>query len=103
MGTSKIEPACLKRDQLTQFCGSTTQTWSQVLFKAHEAIPNKTFTVYILENNVCKDAVLDMTPQHLIKLAEIKYGMLVQDGLQHAPNKQVKKNHCIECSNQRAA
>ena len=61
------------------------------LFKVFEAVPDKTFTAFILKKNDDYNEGLDMTVQCPMKLAENKYHMFVQDGLWQVPAKQAEK------------
>ena len=76
--------------------GATNQDMMPNLFKAYEAVPDKTFTAYILKKKDDYDEGMDMTPQRLMKLAENKYRMLVQDGLWQAPDEQAEKIIALE-------
>lgn len=76
--------------------GATTQDMIPNLFKAYEAVPDKTFRAYILKKKDDFDEGAEMTAQSLMKLAENKYRMLVGDGQWQAPDEQAERIIALE-------
>jgi hypothetical protein len=76
--------------------GATTQDMIPNLFKAYEAVPDKIFRAYILKKKDDYDEGTDMSSRHLMKLAENKYRMLVEDGQWQAPDEQSDRIIALE-------
>ena len=76
--------------------GATTQDMIPNLFKAYEAVPDKAFKAYILKKKDDYDEGFDIDAQKVMKLAENKFKMLVEDGLWQAPDEQAEKIIALE-------
>ena len=76
--------------------GATTQDMIPNLFKAYEAVPDKAFKAYILKKKDDYDEGFEIDAQKLMKLAENKFKMLIEDGLWQAPDEQAEKIIALE-------
>ena len=82
-------------DSLSSF-GATTHDTILNLFKAYETIEDKNFAHYIRVKKDEFDEGKDIEPQKLMKLAENKFKMLVEDGKWQEPDKQSERIIALE-------
>ena len=76
--------------------GATTHDMILNLFKAYKTVEDKNFTSYIRAKKDEYDEGKDFEPQKLMKLAENKFKMLVEDGKWMAPDGQDERIIALE-------